>query len=394
MINPKIAEEDIRIIDEYIRDLFDQIQDGRTAEQAVCMDYSAVFGKNSEESFVFVQDILTAKKEYELHKETALRELPEQYLEQFIAEQISNPDYTVSQKYQILAMAKAYFLKISCISLGDALLKDELGLSFETAMLAVEAEFSDRMRHAAAATGDEVDALYEEVILASEAALVLPYPLEIAQTISDYIEENILDEKEKESLAKRRDMYLIYTYAVYKAIKLNTLTMKDMEMLNEPEFAGDLLSYLTTRVLAMSDLCELVQEIRGGKTSLEKAQSVIRILVSVLFGAGIACLSMAAVAGTAALIAELYLTAGAVAGTVTLGAVMASILVNADHIADFAVYLCENVEPRINASCQCAAKKLSALLKGNLHICTSGAAKTSEDAPEALQTVSPEFDFS
>ena len=159
MINPKIAEDDIRIIDEYIRDLFSQIQDGRTAEEAVCMDYSAVFGASREEAFVFTQDILSAKKDYDLKKEAAMRELPEQYLENFITSLYLNPSYTVCQKYQILAMAKAYFLKISCISLGDALLKDELSLSFETAILAVEAEFSDRMRHAPDASVQETEAL-------------------------------------------------------------------------------------------------------------------------------------------------------------------------------------------------------------------------------------------
>mgnify|MGYP005783803443 FL=1 len=358
MINPKIAEDDIRIIDEYIRDLFSQIQDGRTAEEAVCMDYSAVFGASREEAFVFTQDILSAKKDYDLKKEAAMRELPEQYLENFITSLYLNPSYTVCQKYQILAMAKAYFLKISCISLGDALLKDELGLSFETAILAVEAEFSDRMRHAPEASVQETEALYEEVLLASEAALVLPYPLEIAQTILEYTEENILTAEEQLSLEKKRDMYLIYTYALYKAVRLGVLVPEGLPLSDDPSCLEALITYLSHEVLAMSDLTGLIQEIRGGRTTLEKVQSVIRVLVSILFGGMLAAAAAAVLTGVSVLAAEAWLSFGVLTGTAILTGLAAFCAAEQERAAELVEYLCLNVNPRVVEACQIAARRI------------------------------------
>ena len=361
MINPKIAEDDVRMMDESIRDLFSRIQDGRTAAEVVCTDYAAVFSASREEAFVFTQDLLSARKDYDLKKETAMRELPEQYLKDFILSLYSDPSYTLCQRYQILAMAKAYFLKISCISLGDALLQEELGLSFETAILAVEAEFSDRMRHAPQASPQEAEALYEEVLLASETALVLPYPLEIAQTILDYTEENILTGEEKRSLEESHDRYLIYTYALYKAIRQGVLTLGPLPLPDDFIRSEELISYLAHEVLAISDLTGLIQDIRGGKTTLEKAQSVIRSLVSVLFAGTLAAGAAAILTGISILTAQAFLSLGVLTGSVILAGLAAFVLAESGRAVELAEYLWRNIRPRAVETCQAAARQIVVL---------------------------------
>ena len=284
-------------------------------------------------------------------------------------------------------MAKAYFLKISCISLGDALLKKELSLSFEEAMTGIQSEFSDRMNHASEASEAELEALYEEVLLASESALVMPHPVEMAQTVLDYLEQNLLTPEQQKTLEEKDSRYLLYTYALYKAVSLGTLTMRDLEELKAPEFTEELLSFLSCEVLAISDLAELVQDIRGGRTSLEKAQSIISTLVSVLFGAAIAGFSVAAAAGTAALIAEAYLSFGVLAGTVTFAGIFAALLANAENISDFAEYLFHTARPQAIEACQIAAKRLAALCARHAEC---KAARKKEESPETGEPIETE----